>query len=61
MQLRSGVAGAVTQATAAALIHPLAWELPHAAGVAVKKKSGEPPLLLRMLNIANVEDFFKFH
>ena len=38
MQLGSGVAVAVAQATAAALIQLLAWELPYAADEAVKKK-----------------------
>ena len=39
MQLRSGVAVAVAWPAASALIRPLAWELPYAAGVALKKKS----------------------
>ena len=36
MWLRSGVA--VAQEAAAALIQPLAWELPYAAGAALKRK-----------------------
>ena len=38
MWLRSGVAKAVAVASAAALVQPLAWELPHAAGAALKRK-----------------------
>ena len=38
MWLRSGIAVAVAWDTAAAPVQPLAWELPYAAGVAVKKK-----------------------
>ena len=38
MQLGSNVAVAMVQASAAVSIQPLAWELPHAAGMAVKKK-----------------------
>ena len=38
MQFRPGVAVAVAWPAAAALIQPLAWELPHAAGVALKRK-----------------------
>ena len=38
MQLRSRVAVAVAQASAAALIHPVAWELPSASDVAVKRQ-----------------------
>ena len=38
MQLRSSVAVAVVWAPDAAPIQPLAWELPHAAGAAVKRK-----------------------
>ena len=38
MRLSSGVAMAVTQATAAALIQPLAQKLPHATGTAIKRK-----------------------
>ena len=38
VQLRSSVAVAVTKATAVALIRLLAWELPYAMGVAVKRK-----------------------
>ena len=37
MWLRSRVTVAVAQAGAAALIRPLAWEPPYAAGVALKK------------------------
>ena len=44
MQLRSGVAVAVAWPAASALIRPLAWELPYAAGVALKKNQ----LVLRM-------------
>ena len=40
MQLRSSVAMAV-EASAAALIGPLAWELPYAMGVAIKRKKEE--------------------
>ena len=36
VQLGSGVAVAVAQASAAAPIQPLAWELPYAAGAALK-------------------------
>ena len=35
----AGIAVAVVQAGAAALIHPLAWELPYAISVAVKSKN----------------------
>ena len=38
MQLRSGVAMAVTWAAAAVLIRPLAQEIPYAADVAIKRK-----------------------
>ena len=38
MWLGSGVAVAVAVASAAALIQPLAWEPPYAAGAAVKRK-----------------------
>ena len=38
LRLGSSVAMTVTQATAAALTGPLAWELPYAASVAVKRK-----------------------
>ena len=38
-QLRSGIAMAVSVAEAAALIQPLAWELPYATGVALKNKN----------------------
>ena len=38
MQLRSRVAKAVAQASAAALIQPLAWKLPYATGVAMERK-----------------------
>ena len=41
MWLRSGVAMVVVQAAAAALIHPLGWELPYAAGVPAKRKKKE--------------------
>ena len=37
-QFRSGIAVTVTQASAAALIRPLAQELPYANGAAVKRK-----------------------
>ena len=37
MQLKSGVAVAVVQATAAAAIQLLAWELPYATGSALKE------------------------
>ena len=37
MQLRSGIAAAVAQAGSAALIGPLAWELPYASGTALKR------------------------
>ena len=39
MWLRSGVAAAVVQASAAVLIAPLAWEFPHAAGAAVNNNN----------------------
>ena len=38
MQLRSRVAKAVAQASAAAPIQPLAWKLPYATGVAMERK-----------------------
>ena len=38
MWLGSGVAMAVVLASAAALIHPLAQELPYASGVALKRR-----------------------
>ena len=38
MQLGSGVAVAVDRLAAAALIRPLAWELPCAVGVALQRK-----------------------
>ena len=38
MLLRSGLAVAVHRLAGAALIRPLAWELPYAAGVALKSK-----------------------
>ena len=38
MWLGSGVAMAVAQASAPAPIQPLAWELPYATGVALKRK-----------------------
>ena len=38
MWLRAGVAVTVVQASAAVLSRPLAWKLPYAAGVAIKKK-----------------------
>ena len=38
MWLRFGVPMAVAYVAAAALIRPLAWELPCAAGVAIKRK-----------------------
>ena len=38
MWLRSSVSVAVVQATAVAPIGPLAWELPYAAGTALKSK-----------------------
>ena len=38
MWLRSSIAVAVVQAVAKALIWPLAWELPFAAGVDIKRK-----------------------
>ena len=38
MLLGSGVAVAVGRLAALFLIRPLAWELPHAMGVAVKSK-----------------------
>ena len=41
MWLGSGVAVAVMQASATAVIRPLAWELPYAAGAAVKRKRKE--------------------
>ena len=37
-QMGSGIAGAVAEVSAVALIQSLAWELPHAAGVALKRK-----------------------
>ena len=42
MQLGSRIAisMAVVETTAAAMIQTLAWELPYAAGVAVKRKNG---------------------
>ena len=39
MRLGSGIAVAVASATA--LIRPLAWEPPYAAGVALKRKKGK--------------------
>ena len=39
MRLGSGIAEAVTQASAAAPIRPLAWELTSAAGSALKKEN----------------------
>ena len=38
MWLGSGIAVAVAGLLAMALIHPLAWELPYAAGAALKRK-----------------------
>ena len=38
MWLGASVAVAVAQAAGAALIQPLAWELPYAASAAVKRK-----------------------
>ena len=38
MGLRSGIAVVVVQASAAALIQPLAWELPNATGAAIKRR-----------------------
>lgn len=38
MQLRSGIAVTLEQASAAALIQPLAWELPYATDAALKRK-----------------------
>ena len=38
MQLGSGVAMAVTQASAAVLIQPLAGELPHSTSASIKRK-----------------------
>ena len=38
MQLASGVGVAVARLAAVALIRPLAWEPPHAAGAALKKR-----------------------
>ena len=37
MWLGSGIAVAVAQASAVALIQPLAWEWPYATGAALKK------------------------
>ena len=36
--MESGVAVAVAYTAATALIQPLAWELPYAAGVAIKRE-----------------------
>ena len=41
MRLRSGVALAVASAAVAALIRPLAQELPYATGVAIKRKKSK--------------------
>ena len=38
MRLGSGIAVAVAQSSGTALIQPLTWELPYAAGAALKKK-----------------------
>ena len=38
MQLRSSVTAAASQASAAAVIQPLAQELPYAAGAVAKRK-----------------------
>ena len=38
MCLRSGIAMAVAQAAAVAPVQPLAWELPYASNVALKRK-----------------------
>ena len=40
MQLGSHVAVAMAQAAGAALNQPLSWELPYAAGAALKRKRG---------------------
>ena len=37
MQLRSGIAVAVVQAGGFSSVQPLVWELPYAAGVALKR------------------------
>ena len=42
MQLRSSVAMAVVQDSAAALIQPLAWECPYVTGTSVKKQKLKP-------------------
>ena len=42
MWLGSGVAVAVAEASAAAPIGTLAWELPHAKGMALKRKKKNP-------------------
>ena len=41
MQLRFGIAVAVVQTSAVALIFPLAWELPYATGVVIQRKKGK--------------------
>ena len=41
MKLGSDVAMAMVQASAVALIQPLAWELPYVTGAAIKKKEDE--------------------
>ena len=50
MQLRSGVALAVAQASTAAPIQPPAWELPYAASVAIERKCSVNPV--SCLNVA---------
>ena len=46
MQLESGVAVAVAVAGKAAPIQPLAWELPYATGVAIKRKKERKHIVL---------------
>ena len=55
MQLGSGFAMAVTYAPDAALTQPLAWELPCAAGAAIKRKKIALGIDLNKYSIVNAK------
>ena len=48
MWLRSGIAVAVAVPEASAPIHPLAWELPYAASVALQRHKKKIPLVFQV-------------
>ena len=50
---------AMAQATAAVLIHPLAWELPYAVGTVVKRKKKDAVYIIQW-NISHKNEILPF-